>query len=129
MSAQPSLDPIDDADRWPRQLAALTDSCLAALTQTLPDLEPARARQAAVALIERITGEYGGTQWYVPKTDALDRARRNLALWAEHDGTVDGPRGIRALARRHALTEVAVWGILREQRRLHIQRNKLSLPL
>ena len=129
MSDPRPLDPVDDADRWPRQLAVLTDCCLATLTKTLPDLDPARARQVAFALIERITSHYGGSTWYIPKSDAIDRARRNLALWAEYDGTVDGPRGIRALARRHHLTEVAVWGILREQRQLHLARHQLSLPL
>lgn len=112
----------DDTGRWPAQLAEMTDILQDELTLALPDLNADAVRIAAMRQIVRFCTEYGGTRPYIPKDDAIRRALRDLEIWARHDGTVEGPSGIRALGKRHNLSEVAVWSILREQRRLHIRR-------
>lgn len=111
------------AERWPRQYAELTDIFADELVGGPLRLPEARARLVAQALMARAAREYQGTrQLYVPKGDALERAIRDTKIWAEHDGTVDGPTGIDALAVRYRMTAVRIWQILREQRQLHLRR-------
>lgn len=119
----------DDAGRWPAQLAEMTDILQDELAQALPDLPPRLIRQAACRQMCRLAVEFGGTNTYIPKGDAIARVLRNLALWGEFDGTVDGPRGVRALARQHGLSEISVWRVLSEQRRRHRARVQGALPL
>ena len=109
---------IASPDRWPQQLADLTDLVLAEIGTD------AQARLLACRIVTRITQEYGGTSLYVPKSDAIDRALRNLSIWAAHDGTVDGPRGIRSLAKSHKMSANAIWDILRQERALHRGRGE-----
>lgn len=111
----------DDLGRWPTQLAEMTEIIQDELARALPDLPDEVIRRAACRQICRFIGEYGGTRPYIPKDDAIRRALRDLSIWSEHDGTVDGEHGIRALGAKHGLSEVAVWAVLRQQRKLHRQ--------
>lgn len=114
----------EDLGRWPTQLAEMTEIIQDELARALPDLSPAEARRTACRQVCRFIGEYGGTRPYIPKHDAIRRALRDLSIWSEHDGTVDGEHGIRALGAKHGLSEVAVWAVLRQQRKL----NRRPLP-
>lgn len=80
------------------------------------------ARRIACRVTARLTMEYGGTHWYVPKPDVLRRLLRDLEIWSEFDGSVDGLRGVNALARKYNLSAVWVWAVIRAQRRLYIKR-------
>lgn len=111
---------VDDLGRWPAQLTEMTALLQAELEQG--GLGEPDARRLACRQICRFVDEYGGSHPYIPKGDAIRRALRDLRIWGEHDGTVDGPRGIRALSREYRLSEVTVYAILRAQRRLHVQR-------
>ena len=117
-------------ERWPDRIAEMVDWVVdeAARSGLMP--APADRRTLAVRVVTRICAEIGGAQYYWPKTDAIRRALRDATIWAEHDGTRDGPRGITALSRRHHLSEVQVWAILRAQRALHVRRvqGRLDLP-
>lgn len=117
----------EDLGRWPTQLAEMTEIIQDELARALPELPDEVIRRAACRQICRFIGEYGGTRPYIPKDDAIRRALRDLSIWGEHDGTVDGPHGIRALGRKHNLSEVAVWSVLREQRKLHVKRVQADL--
>lgn len=117
-----------EAGRWPRQMAELTDTIADEVAAALHGLTPAQHRMLACRVVTRLTREFGGAPLYVPKGDAIARALRNMAIWAAHDGTVDGPRGIRALAREHGLTDVAIWGILRAERAMHRPRQPARSP-
>ena len=70
------------------------------------------AGKVVVALAKSL----GGCQFYLPKGAALDRHLRDVQIRASHDGTVDGPRGVKALAKRHNLSELAVYRILSKGR-------------
>lgn len=112
-------------ERWPERLATLTDLVTDALAGSVGAAE---ARRLGCAVVTRLAREFGGSMWYVPKVDALERTLRNLEIWAAHDGTVDGPRGIRALARHYRLSDQQVWAVLRSERALHRRRVQPELP-
>jgi len=109
---------VSGQERWPRQLSEMTDLVADAIRGGV-DLDPAAVRMVACLVVTRLCTEYGGSAFYVPKSDAIHRAIRDLEIWAAHDGTVDGANGIRALARRYAMSANAIWDILRAQRALH----------
>lgn len=108
-----------DPRRWPRQMAEITDLLADELAKGLPASEADMARPLAGRLMARVAREYGGAYLYVPKGDALQRALRDNQLWADYDGTCDGPNGIRALARREGLAELSVYRLIAAQRCLH----------
>jgi Mor family transcriptional regulator len=116
-------------DRLPAAVRELADLAADELRRADAGLAPADCRRLGVRLAARLTDQYGGATYYWPKSDALQRAIRDLTLWAEHDGTVDGPAGIRALARRWGLTEVYVWRILARERERHLRGVQRALPL
>ena len=105
--------------RWPARLAEITDFLEDEMARALPDLARAEARRVACRQTVRFIAEFAGTRPYIPKADLLQRAYRDLKIWSEHDGTVDGPRGIRVLGAKYGLSEVAVWSVLKQQRELH----------
>jgi len=83
-------------DRLPAAVRELAELAADELRRADAGLAPADCRRLGVRLAARLTDQYGGATYYWPKSDALQRAIRDLTLWAEHDGTVDGPAGIRA---------------------------------
>lgn len=108
---------IPDPQPWEKKAALLAD---AILDELLAGALPAdRASRLAVRLTLRLCRDLGGTRYYWPKGGAVERAARDMAIWAEHDGTVDGPHGIRALSRNHGLSDMHIWRILSRQRELH----------
>lgn len=109
----------DMRERWPAHIAELTDLIQWSISQGLPDLDRAKARQLAARLTVDLANSFGGSTVYYPKPDAIARAVRDLQIWAEHDGTRTGPSGIDALVRRYGLSANQVWSILRQQRALH----------
>ena len=113
----------EDVSRWPSQLAEMTDLVAVALA-VLPAPE---ARRLAAHVIVSLCRAYGGGSVYIPKPDAIERALRDLTLWAEHDGTVDGPHGIRVLARRYKLSEQRVWNLLKVEHERHLRRVRPEL--
>lgn len=117
----------DDPGRWPRQMAEITDILADELTRTDSQMESVAARRMACRLMARIAREFGGGGLYIPKTDALERTLRDERLWAEYDGTVDGPHGIHALARREGLTAIHTYRIIAAQRALHRASTQLDL--
>lgn len=110
-----------DPERWPRQMAEITDLLEDELAkpESALKLDHAAARRLAGRLMARLAREFGGSSLYLPKADALERTLRDARLWAEFDGTVDGPGGVETLARREGLTTIHVYRILAVQRGLH----------
>jgi Mor family transcriptional regulator len=115
---QSELAPIAEDNRWPVQFSMLTDYTIDEIGRLFPDIGKRKSRLLSVHIVRRLAREFGGTAFYIPKADSINRALRDLAIWAEHDGTVDGPNGINELARRHKMTAQSVWAILRRQRDL-----------
>lgn len=116
-----------DPARWPRELVEITDYLADELGHARPELDPTAARVLAGRLMARIAREYGGTTLYLPKGLALERTLRDLRIWAEYDGTVAGPHGIEAIARREGISTIYVYRILAAQRDLHRRRRQADL--
>jgi len=81
--------------------------------QVLAQSGVAHATILGAQIAIRLCQEFGGARYYWPKGERFEAATRRLMIRAEHDGTVNGPCGIRALARKHRITDDHVWRILR----------------
>lgn len=114
--------------KLPAVMAEWIDLAADELTRGEAPMEPAVARRVAVRIVARQCSEYGGSSLYIPKGEAMERAIRDATLWSDYDYTVEGPRGVRALARRHDLSEVHVYRIIDRQRELHRARMQPRLP-
>lgn len=110
---------LGDPEQWEQAMAEIAEFSGAALREA--GLAAPEARRLGCAVAIRLCRELGGARYYWPRGVALDRAVRDLAIYAAHDGTVHGPRGLVALAREHGMTEVHVRRIVNRQRDLHRQ--------
>ena len=117
-----------EPDRWSARMAEMIDLVVDEVRASALLTLPQEQRALAVRVVTRLCQEYGGGQEYWPKPDRIARALRDARIWAEHDGTTEGPRGVYALAKRHRLTAAQVWAILRAQRALHLRRVQPALP-
>jgi len=113
---------VEEPERWNDKMAQLAAYAADELLAARPQLGEADARRLGVRIAVRLCREVGGITYYWPKSESFDRAARDLAIYAEHDGTVDGPRGIHALARAHKLTEVLIWRIIKRERTRWLER-------
>lgn len=120
-------DSVTNEGKLPAVMADWIDLAADELTRSEAPLEPSAARRVAVRVVSRLCREYGGSQAYIPRGEALDRAIRDAGIWGDYDGTTDGPHGVRAIARREGLTEIHVYRILERQRALHRARIATAL--
>ncbi|MBB3231724.1 Mor transcription activator family protein [Halomonas stenophila] len=97
--------------KWPQGLSDMVTVISAAHRRAGDDETTARAR--AFRAVRALAQYAGGRSLYVPKGEALDRALRDRGIWEHFDGT-----NITALAAQHDLTEVQIYAILAEQRKL-----------
>ncbi len=97
--------------KWPQGLSDMVTVITAALRRAGDD--EANARERAFRAVRALAQYAGGRSLYVPKGEALDRALRDRAIWEKFDGT-----NVTALAGKHDLTEVQIYAILAEQRKL-----------
>lgn len=118
----------DELGRWPERLAEISDWLIDEITAAQVGLAAPVARRLAVRLTTRLAQELGGQQWYWPMITRIERLLRDQSIWAEHDGTVAGPHGIEALARRHGVSTVHIWAVLRRERARHRRRVQPELP-
>ena len=107
-------------------LADMLQSAIWALTDA--GIAQNEADALACLVVDRMTAVLGGGNFYIPKNDVLRQMRRNLALWRAFDGTVNGPHGIKALARQYAITEMHVYRIVKAQRAANIAQHQPDLP-
>jgi Mor family transcriptional regulator len=106
-------------------LADMLQSAIWALTDA--GIAQTKADALACLIVDRMTAVMGGGNFYIPKNDVLRQMRRNLTLWREFDGTVNGPHGIKALARQYAITETHVYRIVKTQRAANLTQYQPEL--
>lgn len=97
--------------KWPQGLSDMLTVIESAHRRAGDDDTTARSR--AFRAVRALAQFAGGRSLYVPKGDQLDRALRDRQIWECHDGT-----NVTALAQQHDLTEVQIYSILAEQRKL-----------
>jgi Mor family transcriptional regulator len=116
---------LEDPERWEKTMADIADVLVDELRQAGIDGACSLGRKLAFALSQAL----GGTQIYLPRGDAIRRASRDLGIWLEYDGTVMGPDGSVALARRYNLSEIYIYRIIARQRGLHRSETQTALEL
>lgn len=96
-------------DSYPEVLCDLA----VCIQQTLAQIATADpAVTPALAIVEGIRAQFGGSLLYIPKGEKLDRAARNVAIFAAFTG-----RNHRELARRHKMTVSKIYEIIAAQRK------------
>ncbi|MCE8027524.1 transcriptional regulator [Halomonas daqingensis] len=105
------LDP-EIVRKWPQGLSDMLTVIQAAHRRAGDDEETARLR--AFRAVRALAHFAGGRSIYVPKGDQLDRALRDREIWERHGGS----NNVAELARQYHLTEVQIYSILAEQRKL-----------
>lgn len=106
--------------KWPQGLTDMLMVIEAAYRRAGDDQQLARER--AFRAVRALAQFAGGRSLYVPQGRQLDRALRDREIWERHDGT-----NVSELAQRFALTEVQIYSILAEQRKLARARHQPDL--
>lgn len=123
----PSLETVlDDPERWEAAMVEICDYAADEAEQA--GLAWPQARRIGARIARRLCQEMGGVRYYWPRGDAFERAVRDLQIWEEFDGTVDGAHGISVLSRRHGMSDIHLYRIIARQRALHRQRVQPELP-
>jgi len=107
--------------RWPEGLVDLLKVQEAEFRRA--GLAPETAYLLAKTGIVAIAKYYGGRQWYLPKGDDLHTALRDAEIYRR--GNRDN---IEALADEYDLSVQSIYRIMKEQRRLHVEKRQGQLP-
>lgn len=99
--------------RWRGKAIEVVDILADELARGPLAASDANLRLEAVRLVARLAHHFGPTNLYLFSPRHLERELRDLRIRAEHDGTVDGLRGIDALSRQYCLSPAQIYAILR----------------
>lgn len=113
-----ALERLEDPEllkKWPQGLTDMVMVIEAAIVRRGASRE--QARRVAFVAVRALSQFAGGRSIYIPKGEALDRALRDRELWERFDGS-----NVSELATWAHLTEVQVYAILAEQRKLARRR-------
>lgn len=73
--------------------------------------QPKTAQMLAIQVIAALVQLFGGRPVYIPRNDAMKRARRNAQIWAEQ-----GKLNVRELAAKHGLCVQEIYKIIAARR-------------
>lgn len=113
-----ALERLEDPEllkKWPQGLTDMIMVIEAAMARRGASRD--QARRVAFVAVRALSQFAGGRSFYIPKGEALDRALRDRELWERFDGS-----NVSELATWAHLTEVQVYAILAEQRKLARRR-------
>lgn len=119
-----SLQPDEIKSAWPVALADMLDVSVAACKRA--GESEARALELAIATLDALSRYMGGRQYYLPTSDALDRALRDNKMWRDYSGRTED---IERFAAQYRLTPIAVYRILAEQRAIHTRKRQGRLAI
>jgi Mor family transcriptional regulator len=105
---------------YPELLIDLATTIGEALEKT--GVPPERAADAAFAATEHVRKRWSGQHLYLPKGIHYELSNRDREIWAEFDG-----HNHSALARKHDLTSMRIYQIIKRLRALHIKRTQPDL--
>lgn len=112
------LDHLEDPEvrkRWPQTLWDMVTGVRHTLQKH--GMAEAEAKRMSLLIIADFANWFGGRMEYLPRGDALAMAIKHRQIWDDYDH-----RNVRDLARKHNLTDVRIYEIIREQRALHHKR-------
>lgn len=109
--------------RLPHMMPDLADLVAREVAQYL-GAAPEVAQSMGWSVVEAFCQRWGGVAVYVPKADVLERASLYERIWQEFDG-----RNHEELARRHGITVVWVYQIVKRMRALDRARRQMPLAL
>lgn len=113
------LDP-EILKKWPQGLSDMLT--VIESTHRRAGDEPKVARERAFRAVRALATFHGGRTFYVPQGRQLDRALRDREIWARHTG-----HNVAELSQAYHLTEVQIYSILAEQRKLARARYQSDL--
>lgn len=111
----------EQPERWPQRIAEIVDWLLDELKSAQPEQPGADLRRIAFRQAVRLCREVGGQQWYWPLPASLERVVQHARIWAEFDGTTDGPNGIMALSRRYGVSTKHIYNVVASERARHVR--------
>lgn len=108
----------DEARRkWPRDLAALIDMYYATLRRMKYNEDD--AQKISYTLLLELATYCGGRYIYLPKTDALEKAIRDVDLFRDWRNNNMQPDD---LAKKYKISLQHVYRVIAEQRKYHINK-------
>jgi Mor family transcriptional regulator len=120
--AQASAQPIQPPDSYPEILGELLVTLQSELHAA--GLDVTSANDIAWRTAEKIRDAWGGQTVYVPQGTAFEARQRYEEIWQAFDG-----KNVHSLARRHNISEQAVYAALRFMRDEMQRRQQPQLPL
>ena len=76
------------------------------------DIPPESCEQIAYHLADRMTAHWGGSMFYVPKTNPAELHKRDLAIWQDFTGD-----NVHELAQKYDLSMVTIYQIIAKVRK------------
>lgn len=110
----------DIAEKWPPLVVEIID-----LIRTVRESQGANEEEAnmqALEITQHICKTLGGVQVYLPRGKKLEAAIRNNKIWLEFTGN-----NIDHLMHKYDMSQVRIYQIISEQRKLHIKKVQTEL--
>ncbi len=105
----------------PEMIPALAEIA-SSVARDLAGITPEVAEAAGWEIAERFVRDWGGQQVYVPKADSIARGRLYEAVWQEFRGDNHAE-----IARRHGISTVWVYAIVKRMRAAHRARTQREI--
>ncbi len=105
---------------YPEILADLADQVAVKIAEL--GVAPERAAEIGAHVAEHIRVHCSGSSQYIPKGTGWELSQRDRQIWAEFNG-----RNHAALARKHGLTEMRIYQIIKAVRAAAVKKSQGAL--
>jgi Mor family transcriptional regulator len=105
---------------YPEILADLADQVAVKIAEL--GVAPERAAEIGAHVAEHIRVHWSGSSQYIPKGTGWELSQRDRQIWAEFNG-----RNHAALARKHGLTEMRIYQIIKAVRAAAVKQSQGAL--
>lgn len=110
----------DEKSAYPEILADLADQV--AIKLAALGIEPEHAAEIGAQTAEHIRVHWSGSSQYIPKGTGWELSQRDRQIWSEFNG-----RNHAQLARKHGLTEMRIYQIIKAARKALLAKSQDSL--
>ncbi len=109
-----------DKSAYPEILADLADQV--AIKLAALGVEPERAAEIGIQTAEHIRVHWSGSSQYIPKGTGWELSQRDRQIWSKFTG-----HNHAALARKHGLTEMRIYQIIKADRAAAVKKSQGAL--